>query len=388
MKISTKSVHDAESLDDATGAVSTPIYQSSTFGFARAGEVSKAVHGESGKYVYSRWDNPTVVRLEKKLASLEMADDAAFFSSGMAAISTGILSFVRAGDHVVSVRDLYGETHRLIHDILPGFGVDTTLVDTTDIAQMERAVTKHTRVLYIESPTNPTLKVVDIERAAKLAHQANALLLVDSTFASPINQRPLELGADVVLHSATKYLNGHSDVLAGAAAGSKKNVATIKLMRRTLGGSLDPHAAWLVLRGMKTMALRVKAQNENAQLLAEYLSKHPKVKVVNYPGLKKHPQHTLAKKQMSGFGGMMSFELKGSVQDAMRLTEKLKLGYLAASLGGLETLISQPATLSQHQVSADDKAKIGIPDTLIRLSVGVEDIEDLIDDFDQALASV
>ncbi len=385
---STKSVHEAEPLDEESGSIITPIYQTATFGFTKASDVPKAVHGESNRFVYTRWDNPTTLRLERKLASFEHAEDAAFFSSGMAAISTSVLTFVKKGDHVVAIRDLYGEAFKLLNEVLPRYGVETTLVDTTDFAQMKRAVRKNTRVVYIESPTNPTLKLVDIAQTAKLAHRVGALLLIDNTFASPINQKPLVMGADVSLHSATKYLNGHADVIAGAAAGSKESVAKIKLMRRTLGGTLDPHAAWLVLRGMKTMALRVRATNENAQALAEFLSRHRKVRRVNYPGLKTHPQHALARRQMSGFGGMMSFELKGSLRDAMRLTERLKVGFLAPSLGGVETLVSQPAVLSHHQLTPAQRAKTGIPETLIRLSVGVEDKEDLVSDFERALASV
>jgi cystathionine beta-lyase/cystathionine gamma-synthase len=373
---------------DESGSIVTPIYQAATFGFRRAEEVSRAVRGESGKYVYTRWDNPTTLRLERKLASFEGADEGAFFSSGMAAISTTVLTFVREGDHVVAIRDLYGETFKLMSEVLPRYGVSTTLVDTPDLGEMKRAVRKNTKVVYIESPTNPTLKLVDIAKAAKIAHDGGALLIIDNTFASPINQRPLELGADISLHSATKYLNGHADVVAGAAVGKREKISEIKLMRRSLGGTLDPHAAWLILRGMKTMALRVKASNENAQEIAEYLSRHRKVKLVHYPGLKTHPQYGLARRQMRGFGGMLSFELKGSLQDAMRFTERLRIPFLAASLGGVETLVSQPAVLSHHQLSAAQRRKTGIPETLIRLSVGIEDKEDLISDFERALSSV
>lgn len=384
---STKSVHEAEPLDES-GSVITPIYQSATFGYSKADEVPLAVHGKSGKYVYTRWDNPTTVRLEKKLAAFEQAEGAAFFSSGMAAISTSVLTSVKKGDHVVAIRDLYGETFKLMSEVLPAFGVETTLVDTTDFEQMKKAIRRNTKVVYIESPTNPTLKLVDVAKVSSLAHKAGAVLLIDNTFASPINQKPLQLGADVSLHSATKYLNGHADVIAGAAAGSKENISRIKMMRRTLGGTLDPHAAWLVLRGMKTMALRVRATNENALAIAEFLSRHKKVKTVNYPGLRTHPQHALARKQMTGFGGMMSFELKGTLRDAMRLTERMKVALLAPSLGGVETLIIQPAMITHHQLTAAQRAKTGIPDTLIRLSVGVEDKEDLVSDFERALASI
>jgi len=384
---STKSVHEAEPVGES-GSVITPIYQTTTFGFSKAKEAARAAEGKSDKYTYTRWDNPTTATLERKLAAFEHADEAAFFSSGMAAVSTSVMAFVRKGDHIVTISDLYGGTFQLMSQVLPSFGVGTTLVETTDFEQMRRAMRPETKLVYIESPTNPTLKLVDIAKAAKLAHRSGALLLIDNTFASPINQLPLELGADIAIHSATKYLNGHADVSAGAAAGSKENVAKIKMMRRVLGGTLDPHASWLVLRGMKTMALRVKAANENAQALAEFLAKHRKVKRVNYPGLKTHPQHGLAKRQMTGFGGMMSFELKGSLRDAMKVTEKLKLAMLAPSLGGVVTLIVQPAAVTHHQLTAEQRAEAGIPDTLIRLSVGVEDKEDLIGDFDRALKLV
>ena len=385
---STKSVHEAEPLDPESGSVLTPIYQTATFGFVKAEDARKAVEGESGKYVYTRWDNPTTVRLEKKLASFENAGDAAFFSSGMAAISTAVLTFLEKDDHVVAIRDLYGGTFELLSRVLPRFGVETTLVDTTNAEELKASIKENTKIVYVESPTNPTLKLVDIAEVARQVHRVGGMLFVDNTFASPINQKPLDLGADISLHSATKYLNGHADVIAGAAAGDSTRIGKIKMMRRTLGGTLDPHAAWLVLRGMKTMGLRVKTQNESAAALAEYLAGHPRVKVVHYPGLKGHPQHELASRQMSGYGAMMSFELNGSLEDAMKLTERLKVGFLAASLGGVQTLISQPAVLTHHQLTPAEREKTGIPETLIRLSVGIEDKEDLIGDFEQALSSI
>jgi cystathionine beta-lyase/cystathionine gamma-synthase len=382
---STRSVHGTEEADKQTGSVTTPIYQTATFAFTKAEEVVKAAKGESSSYVYSRWDNPTVKTLETKLADLEGAEDAAFFSSGMGAISTSVITFLQKGDHVLAIRDLYGEAYRMIHDFLPRFGVETTLVDTGDYASMRREIRKNTKVVYIESPTNPTVKIVDIARSAEIAHEVGAKLLIDGTFASPINQKPLSLGADVVLHSATKYLNGHADVIAGAAAGSKDAIQKIKMTRRILGGTLDPHAAYLILRGIKTLALRVERNNRNAQILAEYLSKHGRVSKVNYPGLKTHPQHELAKEQMTGFGGVLSFEIKGRMEDAMKFTESLKVATLGASLGGVETLVSQPATLTHLQLSPEERKKTGMPDTLIRVAVGVEDAEDLIKDFEQAL---
>jgi cystathionine beta-lyase/cystathionine gamma-synthase len=380
-------VHEAEPLDEETGAIVAPIFETATFGFTKAEEVPRAVAGERG-YVYSRWDNPTVVRLEKKLAAFEKGDGGVAFSSGMAAISTSVLTLLGNGDHIVGIRDLYGGTFALLSSFLPRFGIKSTLVDTTEFGQMEEAVDNGTKVVYIETPTNPTLKLVDISKAAKLAHSVGAALVVDNTFASPINQNPLSKGADVVLHSATKYLNGHADVTAGIAAAGKGMSHEIRMLRRELGGILDPFPAWLVLRGLKTMAVRVRQQNKTAMAVAEFLSTHRKVKTVHYPGLKTHPQYSLAKSQMRGFGGMLSFEVKGSGRDAMRFTESLRVGSLAASLGGVETLVSQPYNMTHTQMTAKDRAETGIPDSLVRVSVGIEDSEDLISDFAKALAEV
>jgi len=385
---STKSVHEAEPFDEQTGSVTTPIFETSTFGFRRAEDVPVAVGGFGEKgYTYSRWENPTVVRLEKKLAALEHGGDGAGFSSGMAAISTSVLSFLKKGVHALAIKDLYGGTYALLHDILPEMGLDTTLVESTDLA-LERGVKKNTRIVYIESPTNPTLKIVDIRKAAKLAHSNGAVLMVDNTFASPINQNPMDLGADVVLHSVTKYINGHMDLTAGAIVASKENAHKIKMMRRHFGGTLDPLPAWLILRGMKTMAIRVRQQNATAMVLAEFLSAHKKVTKVHYPGLKTHPQYQLAKKQMKGFGGMLSVEIKGTTKDAMKFTESLKVATLAASLGGVGTLVSQPYNMTHAQMSARERALTGIPETLVRVSVGIEDTDDLVEDFRRALAAV
>lgn len=386
-KDSTRSVHEAEPYDEETGSIVTPIFETATFGFTEAKRVPTAVAGKGG-YVYSRWDNPTVIRLEQKVSAFEHGGDGAAFSSGMAAISTSAFCHLKKGDHAVAIRDLYGGTYSVFHDFLPEMGISTTIVDTTDFGGLKAAMRKNTRVVYIETPTNPTLKVVDIAKVARLAHENNASLLVDNTFASPINQNPLVLGADVVLHSATKYLNGHADVIAGVAVASKETTHKIKMLRRELGGTLDPFPAWLVLRGMKTMAIRVRQQNENAVALAEFLASHRKVVRVNYPGLKDHPQHALAKKQMKGFGGMLSFELKGTNADTMKFTESLKVASLAASLGGVETLVSQPSNMTHTQMSAAERARTGIPDNLVRVSVGIEDEDDLVKDFEQGLAAV
>ncbi len=384
---STRSVHESEPYDEQTGSLTTPIYETSTFGFVRAAEVPIAVAGKRG-YVYSRWDNPTVVRLEKKLAAMEHGGDGAAFSSGMAAISTSVFAFLKKGAHVLGIRDLYGGTYALLHDILPELGFGTDLVETTDFEALERGIRKNTSMVYVESPTNPTLKLVDVSKAANLAHSSGAILLVDNTFASPINQNPIDLGADVVMHSVTKYINGHADLIAGAAVASTERAHKIKMMRRDFGGTLDPLPAWLFLRGMKTMAIRVRQQNATAMALAEFLSTHRKVAAVHYPGLKTHPQHQLARKQMKGFGGMLSFEVKGSTKDAMKFTESVKVASLAASLGGVETLVSQPYNMTHTQMSAKEREATGIPETLVRVSVGIEDEEDLIGDFKRALAAV
>lgn len=386
---STRSVHEAEPYDELTGSLISPIYETSTFGFTKAEKVADAVaHSGVKGYVYSRWDNPTVLTLEKKLAALEHGRDAAAFSSGIAAISTSIFTFLKKGVHVLAIRDLYGGTYSLMHEILPRFGFDTDLVETTDNSAMERGVKKNTGIIYIESPTNPTLKLVDVARVAKLAHENGAVLMIDNTFASPINQNPVDLGADVVLHSMTKYLNGHVDLIAGAAVANEKMVHKIKMLRRDFGGILDALPAWLILRGMKTLALRVRQQNSNAQALAEFLSTHRRVSAVHYPGLKSHPQHQLARKQMKGLGGMMSIEIKGTTKDAMKFTESLKVASLAASLGGVNTLVSQPFNMTHTQMSAKERERTGIPETLVRVSVGIEDADDLIDDFRRALAAV
>ena len=385
---STKSVHESEPMDDRTGSVTTPIYETSTFGFRRAEDVPVAVGGFGEKgYTYSRWENPTVVTFEKKLAALEHGREGAGFSSGMAAISTALFAFLKKGGHILGIKDLYGGTYAMLHEVLPELGFSTGLVETSDSA-LEEGVKKSTNIVYIESPTNPTLKLVDIRRAAKLAHSNGAVLMVDNTFASPVNQNPIDLGADVVLHSVTKYINGHADLIAGAAVAGKESTHKIKMIRRDLGGTLDAFPAWLILRGMKTMAIRVRQQNASAMVLAEFLSTHRKVKAVHYPGLKGHPQHQLAMKQMKGFGGMLSFEIRGTNKDAMRFTESCEIATLAASLGGVETLVSQPYNMTHTQMSAKERAETGIPETLVRVSVGIEDAEDLVADFKQALAAV
>jgi cystathionine beta-lyase/cystathionine gamma-synthase len=383
--LSTRAVRSGEKGDPETGAVVTPIYETSVFAFASTQQLIDAVREKSSRDVYTRWSNPTITAVEGKIAELEGAEDCAVFSSGMAAISTAIINLVSLGDHIVSIRDLYGGTVDLLSNHMPRFGVGTTLVDATDAGEIESAVRKDTKLVFVETPTNPTLKLVDLTRVAQIAKNSNVKVLVDNTFATPYNQLPLRFGCSLVIHSGTKYLAGHNDVTAGAIAGPREFIEPIKKLRRILGGVLDPHAAWLMLRGMKTLAIRMEKHNENGQKVAEYLETHSKVERVHYPGLSTHPQHSLAKKQMKGFGGVLSFELKGDVNRARRFVDNLKLALIAASLGGTETLVSQPSTVSHYFMDPEERRKAGISDSLIRLSLGIEDADDIIADLAQAL---
>ena len=306
----------------------------------------------------------------------------------MGAITTSILALVKNGDHIVAQRDIYGGVTKFFSTWLPKMGVETTLVDTTDYEQHARAIRPNTKLLYLESPTNPTLRVVDLRKPVTLARQHNLITLIDSTFATPINQRPAEFGIDVVLHSGTKYLAGHADLICGVAAGRRDLIDTIKATRTTLGGVMDPHAAFLLLRGIKTLAVRVERQNESTLRVAEFLAQHPKVRSVNYPFLQGHPQRALAMEQMKGGGGVLSFEVDGTGEDAKRLSEALRLFTLAPSLGGVESLVSIPVLTSHAMISPDLRQKMGVTEQLIRLSVGIENADDLIADIEQALTVV
>jgi len=385
---STKAVRAGERTDPETGAVVTPIYETSVFAFTGTQQLIDAVSERSSRDVYTRWSNPTTTAAERKIAELEGAEDCAVFSSGMAAISTVIMSLVAPGDHMVSVRDLYGGTVDLFSNLMSKFGVQTTFVEATDSGEMESAIRDNTKVMFLETPTNPTLKLVDLSKAAEIAKKHDVKVLVDNTFATPYNQQPLQFGCSLTIHSATKYLGGHNDLTAGAVAGPRELVEPMKKLRRTLGGVLDPHSAWLLLRGMKTLALRMEKHNSNGQRVAEYLESHPKVERVYYPGLTTHPRHLLAKSQMKGFGGVLSFELKGDLNRTTRFVDNLKLALIAPSLGGAETLVSQPSTASHYFMNPEERRKAGISDSLIRLSLGIEDAEDIISDLAQAFEKV
>jgi len=381
----TESVHGAADLEKRNAPMAQPIYQTSTFQVTDSDQQLRATGTDM---FYTRYGNPTHTAVEAAIAELEGADAALLFASGMGAITTSILALVKSGDHIVAQRDIYGGVTKFFSTWLPKLGIETTLVDTTDYDQHARAICPNTKLIYLESPTNPTLRVVDLRKPVELAREHKILTLIDSTFATPINQRPIEFGIDVVLHAATKYLGGHTDLICGVATGRSDIIDQIKAARTTLGGVMDPHAAFLLLRGIKTLAVRVERQNESALRIAEFLAQHPKVRSVNYPFLRGHPQRALAMEQMKGGGGVLSFEVDGTGEDAKRLSEALHLFTLAPSLGGVESLVSIPVLTSHAMISADLRQKMGVTDQLIRLSVGIENANDLIADIEQALTVV
>jgi len=379
----TEAVHGGASLTKKNGPLATPIYQTATFEVTDMQEQVRVTPTDS---FYTRYGNPTNTVAENAIAELEGTDAALLFSSGMAAITTSILSLVKAGDHIVAQRDIYGGVTKFLSQWLPKLGVETTFVDTNDIAQHERAVRPNTKILHIESPTNPTVRVVDLEKIAALARKHNLISTIDSTFATPINCRPAEWGIDLVLHSGTKYFAGHSDLICGIATGRRDLIEQIHHTRTTLGCCLDPHAAFLLLRGIKTLAVRVERQNQTALRVAEFLSQHPKVARVHYPLLKDHPDYAIAKKQLSGAGGVLSFEVEGSGADACRVAETLNLFTLAPSLGGVDSLVTIPVITSHAMIAPDLRQKMGVTDQMIRISVGLEHVDDLIADLEKGLA--
>jgi len=384
---STRSVHAGEETDPTSGSVVTPIYQTSTFAFPSTKILLEVMQRKRKGYVYTRWWNPTNQVAERKIANLESGESSLLFPAGMSAISSTILTIVQAGDHVVSMRDVYGATFEFMSEFLPKINVGVTFVDANRPQDIKNVLRDNTKLVYLETPTNPTLKVVDIQAVKKLLGGNDVKIAVDNTFASPYNQQPLKLGADIVVHSATKYFGGHADVTAGAVVSSSKFISELYHIRKLLGGVLDPHAAWLLIRGLKTFELRMRRHNENGMAIAQFLAKHPKVKQVFYPGLPSHPQHNIASKQMRGFGGMLSFIPRGNGDYASRVIDRLKVFKLAASLGGVESLACQPWTLTHFYVPRSERIKAGILDELIRLSIGIEDADDLIADLKQALAA-
>jgi cystathionine beta-lyase/cystathionine gamma-synthase len=378
-RFSTVCLHAGQEPDPATGAIVTPIYQTSTY-------VQEELGRHKG-YEYARTQNPTRSALENNLAAIESGKAAFAFASGMAAIGA-LSSMMKAGDHAVVTDNVYGGTFRFFEQVMARYQVAFTYVDTADLGSVDAAFRPSTRLLFVETPSNPSLRLTDLRAAADLAHRHGARLAVDNTFASPCLQRPIELGADLVMHSTTKYLNGHSDSVGGVVIGvHDEDIAWLKFVQNAAGAILSPFDSWLVLRGTKTLPLRMAQHNANGQMLAEFLEAHPKVNRVNYPGLPSHPQHELAARQMRGFGGMVAFDV-GSFEAARRLLNGVRLMALAESLGGVETLISHPATMTHASVPAARRAALGITDGLVRISVGLEDVEDLKEDLDGALALV
>lgn len=371
------------------GATQVPVVHSVSFGYKDVDEWLRVALGEEEGHIYGRNSNPTVHAFEEKVRIMESAEAATSAATGMGIISSALFAFLTPGDRVVSVKDTYGGTNVIFSEFLPRFQIDVALCDTTDHEAIEAEVAKGCQVLYLESPTNPTVRIMDLARLAQAGREAGAIVIVDNTFATPINQNPLQLGADLVLHSATKFLGGHADALGGVICGSKALVKRIYHFREINGATLHPMAAYLLLRGMKTLHLRIRQQNENALQIARFLDAHPGIEKVFYPGLESHENHEIARRQMRGFGGVLSFILKGNDFDTVReFLPQLQIAHAAANLGAVETIVGPPATTSHVECTREERQAMGIPESLIRYSVGIEDARDLIADLDGALSSV
>jgi len=388
MGFNSKLIH-AGADKDKFGSATVPIYQTSTFAFESADEGAKCFSGESNGFIYTRIGNPTIQALEKQIAILEGGFGGIATSSGMGAVSSIYMGLLKQGDHMVSTNAVYGPSRVVMESYFSKFGVESSYIITSNIDNIKKAIKPNTKVLYIETPTNPTMEITDLKACVALAREHNIITVVDNTFCSPYLQRPLELGIDVVFHSMTKFINGHADIVAGIIITRTEEL--YKILRSAMvnmGCNMDPHQAYLVLRGVKTLAIRVDRAQQNAIKVADYLEKHPKVEWVKYPGLKSHPQYELAKKQMFGPGAMISFELKGGFSAGKTLMDNVQLAMLAVSLGGVETLIQHPASMTHSKLSAEAKEKANITQGLVRFAVGIEDVEDIIADLDQALAKV
>ncbi len=381
----TLAIHSGESKHGLNGPVTSPIVRSANFTFADTAEMKRWAEGKSKAYLYTRYGNPTLAVAETKIAELENAQAALVTASGSAAISSALLSVLQAGDELIATRQLYGGSYRLMRDILPRFGIRVHHVEA-NLEGVDRLVNAKTRAFYVETPTNPTLGLVDLRKAVAVARKHKLVSLIDNTFATPILQKPLNLGFDLVLHSATKYLAGHSDIVAGAVAGNGERVAKVREMMICLGGSMDPDPAYLLIRGIKTLEIRVRRQCQSAMAVARFLEGHPKVERVHYPGLRSHANHRLAKRQMSDFGGMLAFDMKGGLPAARRFCDKSRIFLLAGSLGGVESLIVLPIYTSHHRMSTQELAAAGVSPGTVRMSIGLEDPGDLIADLKLALS--
>ncbi|MFO8058688.1 MAG: aminotransferase class I/II-fold pyridoxal phosphate-dependent enzyme [bacterium] len=381
----TQTVHSGEMRVKYADALTVPIVQTSTYVFHSTEEIKRYTSKRLIRYEYARYGNPTQEATEDKLAILEGADNCLVFDSGMSAITTTLLALLSKGDHIILTDDLYGQTLKFSTRHLPRFGIDYTITKMGDYKEMEKAVKKNTRIIFTESPTNPYLNIIDLDRMREIKEKYGTLMIIDSTFATPYNQKPLEWGVDLVIQSATKYLAGHNDILAGAVLGGRDLMTTIRDYQHATGSIIDPHCCYLLLRGLKTAALRVDFQNKSAMKVAEYLEQHPKIKKVFYPGLPSHPHHHIARAQMKGYGGVLSFWVKGNLKKVNKFLDALKSIYIAPSLGGVETLITHPATVSYYRYTRKERYELGINDQLCRLALGIEDPDDVIADLDQAL---
>ena len=385
MKPATESIHRGEGSSASAEPLTTPIYETTTYIFESAEEVRQYNQGRSAKFLYSRYANPTVTAVEEKIAALEGAEAALVLSSGQAATTTALMALTAAGDEIVCSAAIYGGTLHLIADLLPKFGISARFVSLDELRHPDRIISAATKVVWFESPINPTLRCVDVAAIAGACSARGVLSVMDNTFASPINQQPIALGVDLVMHSATKYLNGHSDVTAGALAGPSRLIAEILKVRKQLGTILDPYPAYALGRGLKTLSVRIERHNSNAMALARWLADDRRVQTVYYPGLEQHPDHAIARRQMRGFGGMVCIDLGGGYERAARFFDRLRVFKRAASLGGVESLCSLPVLTSQWGHSEEELARAGVTHSMARLSVGLEDVEDLIADLDQAL---
>lgn len=388
-RFDTKIVHAGQHPDPSTGSLSTPIFQTSTFVFDNAEQGAARFALEEPGYIYTRLGNPTTDALEQKMAVLEDGEAALATASGISAITTALLTLCQQGDHIVSANAIYGCTHAFLSHSMPKFGITTSFVDATNIAELKAAIRPETKVVYIETPANPTLTLVDIEMVAGIAHQHGALLIVDNTFMSPYGQQPLRLGADIVVHSVTKYINGHGDVIGGVIVGKKDFIDQARYvgLKDITGGCMSPFNAWLTLRGVKTLGVRMERHSSNAMKIAQFLESHPAITHVYYPGLLAHPQYDLYKRQMTLPGGVISFEIAGGFESGRRMINAVNLCLLAVSLGDTETLIQHPASMTHSPVPPEERLKAGITDGMIRLSVGLEDPDDIIEDLQQAIVT-
>lgn len=387
--INTRVTHAGENPDSIHGSVGVPIYQTSTFKFEDADHGARLFGGEEKGYIYTRIGNPTINTFEEAVALLEDGFGGIATASGMAAVSSVYMTYLSAGDHMVGTDAVYGSSRMVIENEFSRFGVESSFIDTSNLDLVRQSMKSNTKLLYIETPANPTIKLTDIEGCAKIAREFGAVLVVDNTFMSPVLQNPIALGADVVLHSITKYINGHTDVVGGViVTRDEDNFSRLKSVINHLGGTMDPHQSWLVLRGMRTLSLRVQRGEENASKLAVYLENHPNIEWVRYPGLKSHPQHDLAVKQMSGFGSMISFEVKGGLENGKTVLNNVRIPQLAVSLGGYESLIQHPASMTHANIPEEERIDAGITNGLIRFAVGTEDLDDLQADLEHALSLI